>query len=113
MTYYRILFGSGTAWLNNYVIKTEYPTTDYGALTDRLIDYLVEQGSSSIVDMDEWEWNENGTELHMKSDSSWVMYSDEFVVGGNCGDVLRHYGTFAIKETENVDENDTVIDMEV
>ena len=36
MAYYEIFFGSGFYWMERYVIKTDYPTTDYGALTDVL-----------------------------------------------------------------------------
>ena len=48
MAYYEMIFGSGTAWCNRYIIKTEYPTTDYGALVDAFIDYAREKGYSYL-----------------------------------------------------------------
>ena len=57
--YYKISYGTGFAWLQSYVIKVDYPTTDYGALTDILIDYLVahDRRKSST-----WIMSTSGTE---------------------------------------------------
>ena len=117
MAYYRICLGTGFAWCDVYVIKTEYPTTDYGALVDCLIDYLVEKGNRNIFNDEDWEtykWDKNGINIISKTDPTDIIYADEFIQGGNCGDVLRHYGTFSIdemgeKEIENYDGN--VIEM--
>lgn len=106
--YYKISYGTGFAWLQSYIIKVDHPTTDYGALVDILIDYLVAHDKRNILDMDnEYEWD--GDNIVERKDHSWVHYPDEFVVGGNCGDVLMHYGSFDIRE---IPENE-VRDYEV
>lgn len=111
--YYCITLGTGTAWTRRFVIKTDYPTTDYGALTDMLIDYLVEKKDFNILDMEnEYEWDEEFETIHEKDDPSWIIYPDEFIQGGNCGDVLHHYGIFEIHDiSENeITEEDEVIE---
>ena len=110
MAYYRILFGTGMAWLQSYVIKTDYPTTDYGALTDVLIDYLVANDKGGILDMEnEYEWDEDGEKIYRRDDHSWMYYPDEFVVGGNYGNVLMHYGDFRIDEIPESEIGDTEV----
>ena len=96
--------------MQSYVVKVDRPTTDYGALTDILIDYLVEHDKRNILDMDnEYEWG--GDNIVERNDHNWVHYPDEFVVGGNCGNVLMHYGSFDIREiTESEIGELTVID---
>lgn len=108
--YYKISYGTGFSWLQSYVVKVDYPTTNYQALVDILIDYLVENDKRNILDMDnEYEWD--GDNIVERKDHSWVHYPDEFVVGGNCGDVLMHYGSFDIREiTESEIGELTVID---
>ena len=108
-SYYEILFGSGTAWLNRYVVKVDEDTTDYGALTDCLIDYLAEHRHNGILDQSKYVWNDEGTILVSKEDEREVIYSDEFVQGGNCGDVLLHYGEFSINPISAMDIGDAEI----
>ena len=49
-TYYKISYGTGFAWVQSYVVKVDYPTTNYQALVDILIEdavvapYLVASG---------------------------------------------------------------------
>lgn len=113
--YYRFIIGTGTAWVDTYVLEVEEPTTDYGALTDMFIDWMVERGDPRIMDMEnEYEWGEeeDGYEtVHEKANPEWKHYSDEFVQGGNCGNVLFHYGEFRIEDiSENeINENDVII----
>ncbi len=103
--YYKIRFGTGFAWLQSYVVKVDRPTTDYGSLTNILIDYLVEHDKRNILDMqNEYEWADDNGEKIVSKDGSTEIYADEFVQGGNCGDVLMHYGSFdidLIAETED------------
>ncbi len=108
--YYKISFGSGFAWARVFVMKTEEPTTDYGALTDALIDYLVEQKDASILERHEWKWLEEGND-EIEASYGIIYYSDEYVMGGNCGDVLIHYGMFDITEISESEalESDAMI----
>ena len=110
-TYYKISFGSGLAWARIFVMKTEEPTTNYGVLVDCLIDYLVEQKDGAILDQSEYMWNEDDNALINKDDEREVIFSDEFVQGGNCGDVLMHYGMFDITEISESEalESDAMI----
>ena len=98
MAYYEMIFGSGTAWCNRYIIKTEYPTTDYGALVDAFIDYAREKGYSFILT----EYDCVNDEMIRDSDG-WEYGSDEYVIGGNYGDALIHHGIFTINE---INENE-------
>lgn len=98
MAYYEIIFGSGCYECFRYVIQTEESTTDYGALVDVLIDYLEEQNSYSLLDMEnEYYWidDENIGEIEHEGI---IIYPDEYVIGGNHGRVLLHHGTFRINE---------------
>ena len=113
--YYRFIIGTGTAWCSTYVIKTDEPTTNYTALTNMLIDYLVDKGDYRILDMEnEYEWDENGEKIYERKDHSWVHYPDEFVVESNCGDVLMHYGEFRIEEIQEseIKEYDEMVEVE-
>lgn len=49
--------------------------------------------------------------LHEKENPDWIYYPDTFVQGGNCGNVLMHYGEFRIEEiSENeINEDDEII----
>ena len=107
MAYYEFIIESGLCECYRYVVKVDYPTTDYGALTDILIDNLVAKGSHNIVDINEYEWD--GDNLREKENPEWIIYPDEFVQGGNCGDVLLHHGEFRINE---ISENE-IGDIEV
>ena len=110
--YYKISYGTGFAWLQSYVIKVDNATSDYGLLTDILIDYLVEHDKRNILDMDnEYEWDDNGENVVSRDKFKTIHYPDEFVIGGNCGNVLMHYGSFDIREvSENEIGELTVID---
>ncbi len=110
--YYEIIFGTGFYWCDRYVVKADEPTTDYGALVDCLIDHLVEKKDNSILDwVGKYEWSDNGNGDNLVSvdDPTDIIYSDEFVVGGNCGDVLMHHGDFRINEISEADIGDAEI----
>lgn len=109
MAYYEMVFGSGLPWCYRYVMKTETPTTNYGALADALIDYLVEKGYSCILNRDEYSWDEDG---NLRDKNGEIIYPDMYIDGGNCGDVLMHYGVFRINEiSESEIRNDEVIEV--
>ena len=90
MTYYEIIFGSGTYQCYRYIVATEYPTTDYGALVDALIDYGREKGYSFVVT--EYAYIDDDTIMV----DGWEYESDMYVIGGNYGDALIHHGEFRI-----------------
>lgn len=103
--YYLVTIGSGLAWLYLYVLEVDEPTTDGGYLIDELIDYLSEYIPDRLVDPysdDAYALgtDENGNEcLVEKSNPDEIaFYYDEFIVGGNDGNVLLHYGQFDIRE---------------
>ena len=107
MAYYEILFGSGLAWCNRYVAKTEYPTTDYGALVDALIDYARENKYNFILT--DYEYVNDDV---IRDSDGREYHSDEYVIGGNYGDVIIHYGEFRInKITENEIGDDEVVEV--
>ena len=127
--YYEVIFGSGFYDCYRYVVKTDYPTTDYGALTDAVIDYLKEKKHRNIID---WSYEDTTEDVGVTSESathySWdtdgnlitlepngdtdIIYPDTFVVGGNCGDVLLHYGDFRINEISETEiKNAEIIEM--
>lgn len=110
--FYRITVGSNSYWANSYVIETDHPTTDYGALVDILIDYMVEIEDSHILDMvNEYEWDADYETIHPIGEPDWTIYPDEFVQGGNAGDVLIHHGDFRIDEisADEITEDDIVV----
>ena len=109
--YYRISIGTGTAYVDSFVIETDQPTTDYGTLTDILIDYLVEHGDSRILDGNEYEWDADYETIHPIGEPDWTIYPDEFVQGGNAGDVLIHHGDFRIDEisADEITEDDIIV----
>lgn len=110
--FYRITVGSNSYWANSYVIETDHPTTDYGALVDILIDYMVETEDSHILDMvNEYEWDADYETIHPIGEPDWTIYPDEFVQGGNAGDVLIHHGDFRIDEisADEITEDDIVV----
>ena len=107
MAYYEILFGSGSAWCNRYVVKTEYPTTDYGALVDVLIDYAREKGYNFILT----DYEYVNDDIIRDSDGNEYNY-DEYVIGGNYGDAMIHCGEFRINEiTENEIGDDEAVEV--
>lgn len=109
--YYRISIGTGTAYVDSFVIETDHQTTDAGALTDILIDYLVERGDSRILYGPEYEWDDEYETIHPIGDPDWVIYPDEFVQGGNAGNILHYYGEFRIEEIteDDITEDDIII----
>lgn len=110
--FYRITVGSNSYWANSYVIETDHPTTDYGALVDILIDYMVETEDSHILDMvNEYEWDADYETIHPIGEPDWTIYPDEFVQGGNAGDVLIHHGDFRIDEisADEITEDDIIV----
>lgn len=110
--FYRITVGSNSYWANSYVIETDHPTTDYGALVDILIDYMVETEDSHILDMvNEYEWDADYVTIHPIGEPDWTIYPDEFVQGGNAGDVLIHHGDFRIDEisVDEITEDDIIV----
>lgn len=124
MAYYEIIFGSGFYDCYRYVVKTDYPTTDYGALTDVLIDYLKEKGHRNILKRedievddaedcgDDLEGNDFGYHYYVIDKDDNKYYDDQYVEGGNCGDVLLHYGDFRINEiTENEIKNAEIVEV--
>lgn len=113
MAYYEIIFGSGFYECYRYVMKTDYSTTDYGALTDTLIDYLKEKGHRNIITRENIEVDdcEDGNLYYIIDKDDNKYYDDQYVEGGNCGDVLLHYGDFRINEiTENEIKESEVIE---
>lgn len=104
-TYYLITVGSGLAWAYLYVLEVDEPTTDYGYLIDELIDYLGEYIPDRLVDPysdDAYALgtDENGNEclVEKSNPDEAAFYYDEFIVGGNYGNVLLHYGQLDIRE---------------
>lgn len=119
MACYEIIIGSGFFECYRYIIRAEYPTTDYGALTDMLIDYLVENKSNSILDLsdyDDYYFDDDGAIYLTKEedDEYEVIYPDTFIQGGNHGDILIHHGEFRINEiNEDAVDNDVDVVIEV
>ena len=87
-TLYRFIVGNGTYQTDVYYA---YGYNEGDAL-DKVIDYLERAGSNSIYTFDEVE-NEG-------------LYDDEYVVGGNHGVALRHYGEFRIETPDSDDTSD-------
>lgn len=107
--YYKISYGTGFYEMQSYMVKVDYPTTDYGALVDILIDWLVEHDRRNILDFGTYEWSDDGNGDMILMDG-FEYGPDTYVQGGNCGDILMHYGQFIIRE---IDEEDLDEDTEV
>ena len=77
-SYYEVVYGYQMA-----IVKTDWPTTDYGAITDILIDNLEKEGVKEpyLIPLDQAEEEYN---------------PDEYVVGGNHSLALIHNGNFNI-----------------
>ena len=86
MTRYKVQYGSGTAWLNEEIVEVDEPTTDYGAIVDMAIDQIESRGEEGVF-IDWKDTVEEGGE----------HYEDEYVVGGNHGRLLLHYGQLNIE----------------
>lgn len=82
---YEVMYGNGTAWMSTEIVEMDERTTDYGAVLDKAIDQIEEREGVGYalkhIDEAEEEYNE-----------------DEYVVGGNHGLALVHYGNFEIRE---------------
>ena len=94
MAYYEIIFGSGCYQCHRFVVKAEEPTTDYGSLVDALIDYGRERYYGFVVT--EYEVVDDNT---IRIDG-WDYHDDEYIIGGNYGDVLLHFGDFRINQID-------------
>ncbi len=88
MKKYKISFGNGTAWLETKTIEVEDFKHEQDAL-DKMIDELEEEGSEGYFITLE-ETHEEGGEY----------YEDEYIIGGNHGRILLHYGNFNIELIE-------------
>ena len=105
-TFYEIVFGSGTAWCYRYIVATDYPTTDYQALVDALIDYGAENGYNFVLDGAEWDMDDDGVIRNAKG----TEYDpDQYITGGNYGDALVHYGELRINQIEESDIGDVEV----
>lgn len=104
--YYEVIFGSGFYECYRYVLKVDEDTTNYGALVDVLIDYLVEKEHPSILDKNEYFYNANENAYVHKLDHREIIYSDRYVEGGNYNDVLLHHGDFRINKISAMDIGD-------
>ena len=84
---YEIMYGNGTAWMSTEIVEMDERTTDYSAILDKAIDQIEERDGSlsQLMTLDEVE--EEG------------LNEDEYVVGGNHGLALVHYGNFTIRES--------------
>lgn len=103
MAFYEVLIGSGFYELKKYVVGVCNRTTDYGALVDAVIDYCKERGHSCILDMEnDYAWGADDV-IFDRHFPGYQFYPDEYVVGGNCGDVLVHYGELIINEVKEDD----------
>lgn len=81
---YKITFGSGLAWLNVRVVKTEEWHCEQDAL-DILIDQLEQEGLTGLLLSEaELESGEYG--------------EDDYIVGGNHGRALLHHGALHIEK---------------
>lgn len=89
---YEVMYGNGTAWMSTEIVEMDERTTDYGAILDKAIDQIEEREGladplhklSCLMTLDEVE--KEG------------LNEDEYVVGGNHGLALVHYGNFTIRE---------------
>lgn len=123
--YYLITIGSGLAWVYQYVVETDEQTSDYGYLMDELIDYIDEHTPKQLIDPN----SDDDYVLKMHRDGSYYLawkdnprevawHDDEFLVGGNYGKILLHYGALNIREISPEDaekfiENKDTILIEV
>ena len=88
MKKYNISFGTGTAWLETKTIEVEDYECEQDAL-DKMIDELEEEGSEGyFITLEETQ--ENGGDY----------CEDEYIIGGNHGRILLHYGNFNIELIE-------------
>lgn len=84
MKNYKISIGTGLAWLHEETIEVEDYDCEQDAL-DKMIDGIEDRGETGLFKtMDEIEAEE--------------INDDEYIIGGNHGLCLMHYGSFAIEE---------------
>ena len=88
MKQYSISFGNGTAWPEIRMVTVEDFECEQDAV-DRMIDEIESCGDTGLfVTQDEVDSGECG--------------EDEYIVGGNHGRFLRHYGLLAIEEVKSM-----------
>lgn len=85
MTKYKVLYGSGTAWLNEEIVEVDEPTTDYGAILNIAIDQIEARGEENAF-----------ITLNDTVEYGGKYYEDEYVIGGNHGRLLLHHGELNI-----------------
>ena len=87
MKTFKITFGNGSAWAEVHHVQVEDFEHEQDAV-DKLIDKFERTDCTGFLltqdDMDSGEY-----------------YSDEYVVGGNHGLGLHHYGLFRIEEVKS------------
>lgn len=86
MAKYKVQYGSGLAWLREEIVEVDEPTTDYSAILDKAIDQIEARGEEGLF-IDWKDTVEDGGDYH----------EDEYVVGGNHGRLLLHYGQLNIE----------------
>lgn len=83
MKKYKISFGTGLAWNHVEIIEA----FNEAEALDIMIDKLEEEGSDGYF----IDWSDTIEE-------GGDVYEDEYIIGGNHGRILRHYGNFYIEE---------------
>lgn len=83
---YEVMYGNGTAWMSTEIVEMDERTTDYGAVLDKAIDQIEEREGV-------------GNTLRYINEAEEEYNEDEYVVGGNHGLALIHYGNFNIRES--------------
>ena len=81
MALYEIQFGSGLAWLYTELVEAEHEQEAVG----NLIDKLEAEGSTGIV-------------VALDEIDKMDLYDDEYIIGGNHGLALLHYGQLLIRK---------------
>jgi hypothetical protein len=84
MKSYKISIGTGLAWLHQEVIEVEDFEHEQDAL-DKMIDGMEERGEVGFFKSHE--------EIEAEE-----INDDEYIIGGNHGLCLMHYGSFVIEE---------------
>lgn len=86
MKYFKISFGSGLVWLHTEIVEVEDFEHEQDAL-DILVDKLEAEGSE-------------GCFVSQEEIDSGNVYPDEYVIAGNHGRALMHYGELRIEEID-------------
>lgn len=88
MKKFKIMFGTGTIKLEVREIEVEDFETEQDAV-DKMIDELEKEGAEGYF----LKWEETAEE-------GGDYNEDEYIVGGNHGRILVHYGNFSIEQIE-------------